>query len=293
MKRISLTFVLVCVMAFMLSSTCLAYNFTDYEFTDDGNIIVDDKGMDKESSAILYLYTDVNNRDIINVKNQYIFNCLNDPESGKLYTSLMYKFNPFNAKVYATLDNAEVWVWQFALENGEYDFSHPIGSTSYGSLPKIYTLTSNFEMLKYPDDYAGEPIESETLTLENEQIRLYAIYGDKAYREANMDAFIDWAKTTEASLKEIEDAVASTKIESQEVIEVESQPIETSNSKITDNKPVTEEAESQTEEPVLEEAVVEPESSAVNIINLLKGIGAVAILCFLGFYIGKRKDNEE
>lgn len=289
MKKISLALTLACIMTLVLSSTSLAYNFTDYEFTDDGCILVDDKGMDKESSAVLYLYTDVNNRDIKNVKNQYTFDCYKDCGDGTGLTWLMYKFNPFNAKVYATLDNAEVWVWQFALENGEYDFSHPIGSTSYGSLPKIYTLTSNFEMLKYPDDYAGEPIESETLTLENEQIRLYAIYGDEAYREANMDAFIEWAKTTEASLKEVEDAVASTKIESQEVIEVESQPIETSNSEIIDNEPVAEETESQMEEPVLEEAVTEVENSSSTIVTILKGAGAIAIFCFLGFVVGKKK----
>lgn len=276
--------------AFSISSTSLAYNYTDYEFNDEGYIYVKENDPNAESHAVVYMYADTSDRNIKNINNHYGFDCVGGAVAeGDVITWLLYEFNPFNAKTYATLDNGEVWVWQFALENGEYKFSTPIGSVTTGSLPRCYTLNSSFEFPEYPEDYGPNYTGQigEIISVENETIRLYVMYGNEEWREENKDAFEKWAMETEISFRGLEenqkDAQMSLEGVSKETITVE--PVDSEIAIDTSTEPETQEV---IEIPEAEEV---PEDSSSGIKTIITGIGAVVIFAVLGFVFAKKKEE--
>lgn len=198
--RMTVLLTLIIGITMSVNNTVYAYNYEDYEYTDEGDIIVKDVSEAAESTAVLCLYADTVNGRVGHSENHYMFYCTEGAVvEGRKVTPLMFKFNPMDAVVYDTLSGGEIWVWNFALENGVYKFASPAGSSSSGTLPNIYTLSSEFEFLEYLESDKKTVLEykEDPITVENEEVRIYAMYGDSAWREEHYDEFRKWAEETE------------------------------------------------------------------------------------------------
>lgn len=255
MKRIITllsAFILLC--SFPLT-TYAVYDFEHYESM-SGDYIVKDYDENADCNATLYLYTDVTNRSIKSVANTISFYYTAGPalQEDDNIAGLVYKFNPMNAKVYATLPSAEVWAWQFSLEHGEYSFAQSGGSTGYGTLPPVYFLKEDFELPREPEDYFVTQFlddGSEFRMVETPEIRLYAMYGSEDWIDEHHAEFKEWAMALDKELS------AKSEIINNEIERVEETPEEEYiPEEITEE--TTEIIEIEVEEEVIEEQIVIP-----------------------------------
>lgn len=264
------------VMAFAMSATALAYNGFDYEQTDSGTLILPHSNPDAGVSVTLYMYTDTSDRDIKSVENHYDLSWIERDSSGNVsnYYPLMFEFSPYDAQVYDTIGESEVWVWDFKLESGTYFIGW---SNGYGSLPEIVTLTPEFEVITNSTEWPAFE--------EGDHVRLYAMYGhnygDITWREDNQDAFISWAKETEAHFDSIEEGMEMAEAGNVEEISVEQEP--EAAEEPTAEEPAEEAA------PELAEAAEPAKEEGGGIPVLGIGIGVVVVLAVIAFVIGKRK----
>lgn len=232
------------------------------------------------SQVALYMYTEVSNRKVKNNNNFYAFSCVSQKTDYRSFISLIYEFSPYNAEVYDTLENGEVWVWQFKIENGDYDFISEAGQGKAG-IGGIRTLNLDYKV----------PTENydEVRTIEDGTIRVYALYGSDNWRKQNEEEFSKWAQETEKSFLEQDAVMDANNTEgevTQSIITVEE---ETPSIEETPSK------EAKTEIPVIpsveEEVKTEEITEKKEGPNLLAYATAVVILGGVGFALVKKNKN--
>jgi len=184
------------------------YSIQNYEATSTGLLVkTNDPAAPVQVTA--YMLVDKDSRSVKSNENQYTFYYMGGPalEEGRRIETLVFRFYPYNATVYEETEMGDIWVWKFALENGTYRFSEMNGQIPlYGCSP-IFCLDSEYKIDWGPDEDAGETwlnYAGEELNLENENIRLYMMYGDNSWKLLNESAFGEWAKAKEESIREQE-----------------------------------------------------------------------------------------
>jgi len=273
------------------SATVCAYDRDSYERTDEGYYITNRTG--DESSVTLYMYANTESRDVKYNPNWYHFTCLDGvfPE-GVDEIELVMQYKPENKKVYDTLTNGEVWVWQFPVENGTYFFAHPRLYTDF------ITLTPDLEENILPSEYAGENIyiyygTKEAMypvcvTLENSSTRVYCLYpgnDSPGWIDENLDEFIEWAKANEEYYTSIETGMeaAESKTEGDTTDIVQVSPSEEAEKLTTTPEPVVVNPEPKaTEIPLATAAPVEEETNSFPAVPVAITVGiGVAVLAVI------------
>lgn len=289
LKNIALSVFAFALAFIMASSPVLAYDWATDEFTDDGYFIVDNY-KNRGNTVTLFLYVDENDRDCMYNKSHYLADCVAGEAipDGYFSATVIYQWWSENKEVYDTLDGGEIWVFEFSLEDGTYQFSHPAGVDTPLNQPSIYTLTTDFQFPTFPEDYdprvdiyGGE----ERVLDGSTPIHLYAIYGHSDFREAHWEEFAVWAK--EHELGYIEDKNNSN-VESTETIIVEEESTEAPAVEATPEPTRVPEA---TKEPVVvPEITPEPaEKSGGLPVGAIVGVGAVAAAGGAAFVFLKKR----
>ena len=193
-KRLIVLMSMVTVIVFSSTQTVFAYDANIHEVTDDLCWVVNnDVAGDYDASAALFMLVQPDS-GYETTRNYYGFDCTEGVfDFGDGYVedtgSMQYWFIPMNKVVYDTIDEGEIWLWRFGLQNGKYIFAGPDG------LNHFYVLNSSLGSPFSEDGYT----EGDVVVVENDYHPIYALYGDPEWAKENLDVMIEWAKNVEAN----------------------------------------------------------------------------------------------
>lgn len=271
MKRVLLTVFMIFALTILMSSTVFAYNYDDYTIDDEGDWYVTDE-VDPDCQVTLYMLL---KPDLQTLSNYGIYEFLctdgdfpDDWEeatpSGIAY--MMFKFMPANKDVYMDLDSDyQIWKWTFGIENGTYTFDQGTDDMGCTTLDSSLTYT---------------PGESESVTLNNEDINLYCFYG------STFDEDPDALLMLEDFATEMEnESNLSTAKENASSVETIEEPNTTSDSTVT----ITETTDDTT---TADTTTADISTDTISHITI-KEIAAIVILAIMGFYIAKTKKKKK
>jgi hypothetical protein len=277
MKRLFTTLSAFLCAAFLLTPlTTYAYDYETDEYLDEGGFYVDNAlNTNRPNKVVLYLYNEPNMQTQYN-RDYYWFYMTkgNIPECDGDFEDFYYYYRPENKKIFDTLSQNDIWVWNFVIEDGTYVFSN-------GSTNNKYTLTSSYEL----QDYSTGSYESITVS-DGDTVSLYVLNGSEEWVAENEAEFAEWARTNDEAnasfdAKMISHSGGNTQ-ESQTITVTEEE---------TEEPEITAEPEETKEQPVIapvEEPATE-EKSGMTAGDFVKGVVCVGILVFLGFFVAKKK----
>ena len=296
-KKIIMYMSTAIIMLFSTTQTVFAYDASIHEVTDDLCWVVNnDVAGDYDASAALFMLVQPDSA-YETTRNYYGFDCAEGVfDYGNDWVedsaTMQYWFIPMNKVVYETIDEGEIWLWRFGLQNGKYIFAEPDGINNF------YVLTSSLGSPFSEDGYA----EGDVVVVENDYHPIYALYGDYEWAKENVDVMIEWAKKVEASRNNgrfsLEENVST--------IEVETGNTEVPNKESVDDISIEEEAstkelttaeESSFSEISEDEALqIEKDKKSAemkeNLISLLKTAPFVIALIIFLFWIKNRDDHD-
>lgn len=251
MSRIAISIGMAVALFCILTQTALAYDASIHEVTDDLCWVVNnDVAGDYDASAALFMLVQPDS-SYETARNYYGFDCTEgvfDFGNGYVEDSgtMQYWFMPMNKVVYDTIDEGEIWMWRFGLQNGKYIFAEPNGINCF------YVLTSSLGSPFSEDGYT----EGEEVIVENDYHPIYALYGDYEWAKENVDVMIEWAKKVEANRN---NGKTSVKEEAEPVVET------TVGEEMNDASYEPESVENETEEVALEETDTSDEAGHTEI----------------------------
>lgn len=177
------------------------------------------------------------NRSAHSEINRWYFACV-DQE-----TNLVFEIQPLNYQDTGMWTDHEMWTFTMNVENGNYAISS-YGGALRSHVGSILVLNSNYERgPKIGYDGTLEEQYGEILTLENEELVAFAMYGTPEWIDENIDEYSAWAKEYDA------ERIAQQKINEEYEASLRGEQVET---------PATEEI---SKEPVVE--IVEPEVAII------------------------------
>lgn len=174
-----------------------AYEESRHHVDEEGNWEVDDAD-GPSVSVSLYMMVQPDYADSAGFRTYYSFFCT---EGEFYYTDgryedcepMIYFFRSENAKVVDTIDDLEVWYWEFNIEPGKYLFSNPEG------LGYLTVLTQSLGSPFVRDGYTKA---EETVVEEGDHVRLYSMLGDWEWRSApeQLESLMKYANQREEEL---------------------------------------------------------------------------------------------
>lgn len=174
-----------------------AYEESRHHVDEEGNWEVDDAD-GPSVSVSLYMMVQPDYADSTGFRTYYSFFCT---EGDFYYTDgryedcepMIYFFRSENAKVIDTIDDLEVWYWEFNIEPGKYLFSNPEG------LGYLTVLTQSLGSPFVRDGYTKA---EETVVEEGDHVRLYSMLGDWEWRSApeQLESLLKYANQREEEL---------------------------------------------------------------------------------------------
>lgn len=185
-------FSLLCVLTMFLTTpmNAFAYSSEVSEITDDGSWVVNnDVALTSDVIVVLYMLVQPDEQ-AMKARWHYTFSCTDGTfDYGDDYVSnigtLVYEFTPLNKKVLEVLPEGEVWIWQFAVEEGKYIFAEP------GGIDKISVLPTSLGSPFYEDGYTEGDV---SYVEKGDSVYLFALYGDYDWRRENYPAMKEWAE---------------------------------------------------------------------------------------------------
>lgn len=267
-----LTGVMALTMCLSMSITAFADYDPDTDERDDTGTYIVDNYTKRDSNVTLYIYAQTSNVDTKLFKYAFDFGYfgptsqdnpdINESYDWNTYKSMEFFFRASNVDVYDELDGEEIWVDQFSIENGYYDFFDALD---------VHTLE--------PTDFYIDG-ENNYLYVSNENIRIYTMLGEDEWKNSHKNAFSEWAKETEAELSQKSFAAEEeTTVEETSEITTEEATIE----------PVTEETTTEETSIAIPEASEQVETKTNKLPTLIVGALCIALLVFLGFFYAKKK----
>lgn len=226
-------FCLIALLFFHIPITSQAgFNLDDYSITDDGDWIVEPYGSKtnvEEGRVVLHLLVDSSDRSITSVNNYYYGGYID--EQGIYQTAVIY-YCPQNLSKEDELNGYEIWTGSYGYPIGEWYFAG--FGDSYGSLPNIFTLTTDFqfpEWEKQKTDFLPFTVTKENTT------HIYALQGNENFLNENTDSFIKWAKNRQDSITNIYEQNTIVSVHPEELQNVEIRT-DTNHQTITASTPV-------------------------------------------------------
>lgn len=272
LKLLSLT-ILSSIALYAQSLTAFAgFDLQHYEMTDDGLWLIQAKGASgntEEGRVTIHFLVDNTDRDIAYVNNYYT-SCYYD-ENGN-YQEATIHYYPEDMTVETTINGYEVWTHDYGFPVGDWYFAGY--SSSYGSLPGVHTLTTDFQ---YTDQNNME-LAPFTVT-KDDTVHIFAIQGDDTFILMNLDDFTNWAKDRVSGLN-----TEKNRINGGDVVKVDEAELQTIE--------ITESAEPLPTKTPLPTVTTEPKETKepTNIKGLIiSGIGFFAIVGGLLFLTKRRR----
>lgn len=210
---------------------------------------------------------------------------------------MQFFFRPDNANVVDVYDDLQVWLWEFNIEPGIYEFMNPNGLNHVG------VLTQSLDTYLMDARTYNEGPHEQWIVKDGDSIRLYALFGDEKSsplvddgwitNEENVNTLIAYAHEKEESFgygAPVADA------EEQTTIEVEQEPEKTEKEETVSEQQKQDELE---QIPMQEEVQVQKADSAENV-KETNGVSRVVILIicvviaagvFIAGWIKKHKEN--
>lgn len=195
---------------------------------------------------------------------------------------MLYEFNAANKNVIDSLDEGDIWTWQFGVEEGTYAFAEPDGADY------IMILPSSLGSPLRDDGYKTADLVPVT---KGETIILYGVYGDWDWQKENWTAMQAWAKAHDAALNNGRTGV-DTEVTSEETIEVEQDAVP---EEVVDEPETFEEIE---EAPVeaedtFAESETAPEEEKENPWKTILVSGPIVLIILIACFMIKKKKDED
>lgn len=250
MSKVAISIGMAVTLFCILMQTAFAYDASIHEVTDDLCWVVNnDAAGDYDASAALFMLVQPDSAYETS-RNYYGFDCTEgvfDFGDGYVEDSgtMQYWFMPMNKVVYDTIDEGEIWIWRFGLQNGKYIFAEPNGINNF------YVLTSSLGSPFSEDGYT----EGDVVVVKDDYHPIYALYGDYEWAKENVDVMIEWAKKVEENRNNGKTSVKE-----------EAEPVETSvEEEMAHTSYEPESVENKTEEAALKETNTSDEAGHTEI----------------------------
>lgn len=275
MKRLKLLSLVIIssIALYAQSLTAFAgFDLQHYEMTDDGLWLIQSKGASgntEEGRVTIHFLVDNTDRDIAYVNNYYTASYYD--ENGE-YQEATIHYYPEDMTVETTINGYEVWTHDYGYPVGDWYFAGY--SSSYGSLPGIHTLTTDFQ---YTDEN-NMKLTPFTVT-KDDTVHIFAIQGSEEFILMNLEDFTSWAKDRLAGLN-----TEKNRINGGDVIEIDNEELQTVE--------ITESAEPLPTKTPLPTVTTEPEEvkEPTDLKGLIiSGIGFFAIIGGLLFLTKRRR----
>lgn len=271
-----------------------AYEESSSYVDEEGNWEVDDAD-GPSVSVSLYMMVQPDYADSAGFRTYYSFFCT---EGDFYYTDgryedcepMIYFFRSENAKVIDTIDDLEVWYWEFNIEPGKYLFSNPEG------LGYLTVLTQSLGSPFVRDGYTKA---EETVVEEGDHIRLYSMLGDWEWRSApeQLESLLKYANQREEELTYGHPELQKKDNEDENTVTISVDGTEN----IPDQENVEENEETfsavEIETPsTFVETESEPEKDSKFTMDkfwsITKTVLGIAVVAFILFYSRKKKDDD-
>ena len=290
----SIVFALLLCIGFLLNYPIKAYAYEESSnyVDEEGNWEVDDA--DGPSVPVsLYMMVQPDYADSAGFRTYYSFFCT---EGEFYYTDgryedcepMIYFFRSENAKVVDTIDDLEVWYWEFNIEPGKYLFSNPEG------LGYLTVLTQSLGSPFVRDGYTKA---EETVVEEGDHVRLYSMLGDWEWRSApeQLEFLIKYANQREEELTYGHPELQKKENENTVTISVDESENETNQQNVEENKETFSDIETENPSTFTEtEANLKKDNTfdVDRFWSIVRTVFGIAFVVFILFYSRKKKDGD-
>lgn len=289
-KKIATSLLVIGSLFFCSSTTSFAYSTETHQLTGDMYWVVDnDQAGQSTASVTLYMYVQPDS-SYETARSCYEFFCNEGVfDYGDNYVEtdapMQYWFYTQNRRVTDHIGDGEVWYWQFGLQPGKYTFAEPDG------LSNFFVLTSALGSPFMEDGYTT----ADTVVVNDEPIRLYALYGDYEWAKENVQDMVEWAKTTEANLNKghtsLEENVNTIEVKGSETEQPKLDSADLANEAQKNDAEGEEQIADKEHTMVEAESVSDNDSFKENLKYVLKTAPFVIVLTVVLFVI-KKKDEK-
>lgn len=293
------TLLLTLILTFAMSITTFAYNYKDYKtrpLSDGSGVLIKPNNPKAVNNVEFYLFVDEFVSDLH--YSYYSFYCMGGEASeGITYLPLVYEFDyKSKTNIVDEIDNNDIVVMNFQLENGDYQFADNYNQSSHTNT--LYALQSDFS---FDDSIDGRtPEESvddtEIITLKDgESIRIYAMIGYKASIQGYYETFKEWAMNKETELKERDaelEKLEQEKAALEETVEVEEPTLESTTVPTVEPASTPENVVTNSEErkDKNEEQIKDKDNDNGGLVGIIiGGIAGVGVLGGVGITLAKKR----